>query len=214
MVPLDHLSRKAKYEALGRPQKMVLPWGEEEICKQGELVKPLEIPKKLHTDTFYLSDFGLAIKLGDLKIPDGRLPTIFCSPDRLHNKGPSIACDMWSYMCIFAELYLGLHLFTTFSDGGAVGFMVKLLGPLPEEWKGHYISPKSSIDSWYDQNNQPSPTFNLRAQVEYLRKDADPAERELVYSILSRGFSYSPEKRLTATQLLQDPSFKALMDRY
>lgn len=125
-----------------------------------------------------------------------------------------MACDMWSYMCIFAELYLGLHMFSALGDGGVLGFMVKLLGPLPEEWKGHYAFPESSKDSWYDQNNQPSSDFDLRAQVERLREDADPEELKLVYSILSRGFSYSPEERLTATQLLQDPSSKALMDRH
>ena len=32
--------------------------------KQGELVKPVEVPESLLTETIYLGDFGLAIKAG------------------------------------------------------------------------------------------------------------------------------------------------------
>ncbi|PGH17442.1 serine/threonine protein kinase [Polytolypa hystricis UAMH7299] len=211
VVPLDDLSRRAKYQALGRPLKQVI-WVEE-LWKPGEFVRPLAIPDDLRTDTFYLGDFGLAMKLGSsgAVIPDGRPPMQFCSPDRLHNKGPSIACDMWSYMCIFAELYLGHPIFSSF---GTTHNMVGLLGPLPEEWKGDYLPPENSLDLWYDQDKKPSPSVNLHARIARARPDIDPIERDLVYSVMARGFNYSPEKRLTATQLLQDPSFKALLDRY
>ena len=60
----------------------------------------------------------------------------------------------------------------------------------------------------------PAPKLNLASTIERFRPDIDQAERELVYSILKKVFVYHPEERLTATQLLQDPSFKAIMDRY
>lgn len=215
IVPLHHLSKKAQYQLLGRPLKQAISWVEG-LWKPGEFVKPLELPADLHTETFYLGDFGLAMKLGDPVAPgqEGHPPIQFCFPDRLHKESPSIACDMWSYMCIFAELYLGFVPFTTMAEGGAVTSMVNLLGPLPEDWKGDYLYPKYSHDLWYDQDNKPSPEFNLRTQIACVHPDVDSIEWELVHYILTRGFSYTPEKRLTATQLLQDASFKALMDRY
>ncbi|KAK2798275.1 hypothetical protein FQN50_008880 [Emmonsiellopsis sp. PD_5] len=205
----------AHVNLLGRPLKQSISWVEG-LWKPGEYVKPLDIPMHLHDDSFYLGDFGLAMKLGNPVVPeqDGRPPTPFCSPERLHKRPPSIACDMWSYLCIFAELYLGFVPFTTMADGGAVTSMVWVLGPLPEDWKGDYIAPEYAHDSWYDRDTKPSPYTNLRTQIERVHPDAGKVEWDLVYSILTRGFSYVPEERLTATQLLQDASFKALMDRY
>ena len=88
------------------------------------------------------------------------------------------------------------------------------LGPLPEEWKGLYSKPSDRFDYWYDQDTVPDPKFNLASTIERFRPDIGQAERELVYSIMKKVFVYHPEERLTATQLLQDPSFKAIMDRY
>jgi serine/threonine protein kinase len=64
----------------------------------------------LITDTVYLGDFGLATKAGtDIrhKMPSP-LDIIFQAPERFHNVNPSFASDVWSYMCIFIELYLGI----------------------------------------------------------------------------------------------------------
>lgn len=58
---LDHLPRSAKYEALGRPLKQMIPV--DNLWKQGELVGPVKIPQSLHTKKFYLGDFGLAKKV-------------------------------------------------------------------------------------------------------------------------------------------------------
>lgn len=75
---------------------------------------------------------------------------MYCSPDRLHGRAPSFACDMWSYMCIFAELYIGFVPFTTWRDGGVITSMVETLGPLPEQWKGSYVDAQESRNVWYD----------------------------------------------------------------
>lgn len=211
MVPLHNLSRSAKYEALGRPLKQVIPFVD--LWKQGELVRPVEIPENLRTEEFYLGDFGLAMKLGDSVTQRGYPPMQFCSPDRLHRKDPSFACDMWSYMMIFAELYFGYPPFPTFLKGGIITGIVRCLGPLPEQWKGLYTHP-GGLGSWYDQRKTPDPNNDLASTIAYFRPDADLIERQHMQSIMNRVFTYCPEKRLTATQLMQDSSFRAIMDKY
>lgn len=55
---------------------------------------------------------------------------------------------------------------------------------------------------------------DLAARIARMRPDTSQAERELVLSIMHKGFCYLPERRITAEQLLQDPSFRAIMDIY
>jgi serine/threonine protein kinase len=55
----------------------------------------------------YLADFGHAIKAGTSVCKKWQWPIIYCSPERFHNVDPSCASDMWSYMCLFTELYTG-----------------------------------------------------------------------------------------------------------
>ncbi|KAE8141648.1 kinase-like protein [Aspergillus pseudotamarii] len=205
MAPLHNLTRSAKYEVLGRPLRQIIP--HVDLWKQGELVRPVEVPDNLRTEEFYLSDFGLAMKLGDPTIPRGYPPVQFCSPERLHKKDPSFACDMWSYMVIFGVLYLRFPPFRSWN------YLIRCLGPFPEQWMGLYTHP-GGLDSWYDQSQPPDPEFSLASTIARYRPDADPAEREHVHSLMSRVFTYCPEKRPTATQLLQDPSFRAIMDTY
>ncbi|KAK2758828.1 hypothetical protein FQN54_003520 [Arachnomyces sp. PD_36] len=209
IAPLENLDRAAKYKVLGRPLKIAIP---DKPWRQGEVVKPIEIPDNLRTETFYLGDFGLAMKPNDPVTQPGCPPTPFCSPERLHNHKPSFACDMWSYMCVFTELYAGFPPFHTWANGGTMTTIVRLAGPLPAHWKGHFCTPSKSLDSWYAEDSTRNPESNLDALILRGRPDASPAERKHMISIMSRGFSVWPEKRPTATQLLQDPSFRAIMD--
>ncbi|KAJ6035310.1 uncharacterized protein N7446_010069 [Penicillium canescens] len=211
MAPIDGLSRSAKYELLGRPLKQTIPFVD--LWKKGELVSPVKVPTDLRTEEFYLCDFGLAKKIGDLTTQHGYPPMHYCSPDRLHKQEPSFACDMWSYMAIFSMLYLTFPPFPTFLEGGVVSGMVECLGPLPEQWKGLYSHP-GGLDSWYDQAQSPDLDNDLAAKIAYFRPDADLVERQHVQSIMSKVFIYHPEKRPTAMELLRDPSFRAIMDRY
>lgn len=211
MAPLHNLSRASKYELLGRPLREPIPV--ENIWKKGGLVRPIDIPANLRTEDIYLGDFGLAKKLNDPFTQRGYASVQFCSPERLHNKDPSPACDMWAYMLIFAELYNGLLPLWTYSEGGIIADYLKCFGPLPEEWKGLYIHP-GGLDSRYDQNAEPDPEFELASRIIGYRPEFDAAERELACSIMRKVFRYRPEERLTAAQLLQDDSFKALMKRY
>jgi len=116
---------------------------------------------------------------------------------------------MWSYIVIFTQLYLG---FVPWKYD-CVSQMVRIIGPLPKQWKGHYNAFGScNDDSWYDQDNKPH--RSLGTIVMRARPDISPTELNHVLSIMSKGFSYLPENRLSATQLLQDSSFKAVMDIY
>lgn len=114
-------------------------------------------------------------------------------------------------MCIFAEFCLG---FVPFTSTSVIASMVDTLGLLPEEWKGSYVDAERSQDVWYDPNTKPSSERSLKARIEEYCYDRDPVERQHVLSVLTRGFSYYPEERPTATQLLQDASFRAIMDNY
>lgn len=209
VVPLHNLSRRAKYEALGRPLKQIIS----DFWKRGERVWPVKIPDDLRTEKFYLGDFALAKKLTDPMTPDGCPPSEFCSPERLHGIDSGFACDMWSYMVIFGVLYLRFAPFRAVLPGGIISGITSCLGPLPEQWKGLYPYAEG-LDSCYDQNQEPNPKHTLTSKIAYFRPDADPVERQLVHSIMSKVFIYHPEERITAEQLLRDPSFRALMDRY
>ena len=209
----DGVTRSAKYEVLGRPFKRAIPFVS--LWKPGELVQSALIPERLRTDKVYISDFGLAKKLDDptFEVQRGYPPSSFCSPDRLHGKPPSFACDMWSYMVLFAQLYLGFPPFLPHFRGGIVSSFVEALGPLPETWKGLYTWSQC-LDSWYDQDQEIDPKDDLASTIASRRPDADLAERELVRSIMLKVFTYCPEKRLTATQILHDAEFGALMEKY
>ncbi|CAI7630159.1 unnamed protein product [Penicillium glandicola] len=206
MTSLNGLITSAKYEALGRPLKQTIPFVD--LWKQGELVCPVKVPRDLCTEEFYLGDFGLSKKITDPTTQHGHPPIQYCSPDRLHKQGPSFACDMWSYMIVFSMLYLTFTPFSSGHTGGIITGMVECLGPLPEQWKGLY--PKG-IDSWYDQSRASNPKHDLASRIARFRPDIDPVERQHVQSIMSKVFTYSPEKRPSATELLRDPSFRAIM---
>ncbi|KAJ5434749.1 kinase domain-containing protein [Penicillium cf. griseofulvum] len=204
-----HRGKSAKYEALGRPLKQIIPFVE--LWRKGELVSPVNVPENLRTEEFFLGDFGLAKKLSDSAAQRGYPPSQYCSPERLHGKDPSFACDMWSYMVVFSVIYLGFVPFPTWLKGGVISAFVRCLGPLPEEWKGLSMD---GLDSWYDQSTTPDPNHDLASTIAYFHPDGDPIERKHVASIMCKVFQYCPEKRPTATQLLQDPSFRAIMEKY
>lgn len=146
IAPFHNHTHAAKYEILGRPLKLSMSYLN--LCKPGELVKPLVVPDDMPTDSLYLGDFGQAMKLGGERTQEGRPPLDYCSPDQLHGRPPSFACDTWSYMCIFAHLYIGFIPFTTWGKGGVIASMVDTLGPLPEQWKGSYIWAEQGQDMW------------------------------------------------------------------
>ncbi|KAF4956861.1 hypothetical protein FGADI_3550 [Fusarium gaditjirri] len=181
-----------------------------------QAIKALHDGQVVHRvqETITLADFGLAVKSGTSVDYKGQPPAIYCAPERIHSIDPSFASDMWSYICIFAELTLGFPLFYGSADSSVVEFMVKSLGPLPSSWKGSYEGGGQYDESWYSQNRQPDPHHTLEAKIKRALYDISPVEKQLVLSILQRGLSYSPEHRFSAGQLLEDVSFKELMAIY
>ena len=154
VAPFDNLNTKTKYKYIGRPKKMALP---RDSWKEGELVKPLRFPKSLITDAVYLGDFGMATEAGTEAREKQLSPmnTKHYAPERFHNVNPSFASDMWSYMCLFSELYLGHVSWASYSAMSVITKMVGTLGPLPREWKGCYIGIGASANWWYDQRRRP-----------------------------------------------------------
>ncbi|SCO47792.1 uncharacterized protein FFMR_08843 [Fusarium fujikuroi] len=202
-----------KYSYLGRPRKMPIPTYRP-MWKDGQLVMPMIPHNTVVQETITLADFGLAVKSGTSVDYKGQPPAIYCAPERIHSIDPGFASDMWSYICIFAELTLGFPLFYGSADSSVVEFMVKSLGPLPSSWKGSYEGGGQYDESWYSQNRQPDPHHTLEAKIKRALYDISPVEQQLVLSILQRGLSYSPEHRFSAGQLLEDVSFKELMAIY
>ena len=204
---LDSCSTREKYNLLGRPEKILLG----ELWKEGEVVRPLQVPDSMVTNDVYLGDFGTSVRadalpdddeVGDAFTPD------YASPARLHGERATFACDMWSYMCILAKLYTGYEVFGCFLSGSPLRQIVDTLGPLPDRWRG--LLPHAT-DDWYDQAKEPKPQQTLEAIIERARPDVSPEERGHAVLVLRRGFSYVPEERLSAAELLLDPSFNALL---
>lgn len=216
MAPLHDLPRRSKYDLLHRPVKKPIVFAKPDVLsKPGEIILPLKVPSHLYTHQFYLGDFNLAMHVDNPVVPMEGFPSPrFCSPDRLHQKHPSLGCDMWSYMVIFSQLYLGCPPFGTIFPAGIIEGIISSLGPLPEEWKGQYIDPEKACDWWYDPHTEPDPKEDLALLIKERKPDVDEEERELVLSIMKKVFRYRPEERMTASELLQDSEFRALMQRY
>jgi hypothetical protein len=58
------------------------------------------------------------------------------------------------------------------------------------------------------------PRQSLESIVKQERPEVSSVERDHLVKFMSKGFCYSPDDRLSATQLLQDPSFQAVMEIY
>jgi hypothetical protein len=58
------------------------------------------------------------------------------------------------------------------------------------------------------------PEFTLEAIIAQARPDVSSTERAHVLSFMLKGFSYDPQDRITAAQLLYNASFQAVMGVY
>ena len=215
--PIDHWTTTEKYRRLGRPRKVLLA---EDEGKPGELVESIVFPQDMLRHPVSLCDFGCAIKSGTLVQQKIQNPIIFCAPERFHGINPSFASDMWSFTCIFARIYLRAGVFR----GGAPSMICRILDTtgsrLPEHWKGHFGDNSTAQDWWYDQSRQMPQSGvgggyeSLEHRIDRLRPDICREERAHALSVMYKGFCVIPEQRITAAQLLEDPSFNALMSYY
>ena len=200
MAPLDDKDTTTKYKYLGRPVKVALA-----VEKAAELVLPAHIAEPLITEDIFHGGFGLTTRAGIRAMDGWEPPAGYCAPEVTHNVAPSRASDIWSYLCIFSQLYFGIEMF----PAGLVN-IVGAVGPLSQQWKDIL----DADESWYDQSMK----ADIKSYVEYrlnrVAADVGSTERGHILSLMSTGFRYLPEERMTATQLLHDPSFKAIMEIY
>ena len=75
---------------------------------------------------------------------------MYCAPERLYDGNLSYASDMWSYMCLFFELYTNCCLFPGYSYVLVTLSMVNILGPLPVLWNGSYYVSGLCDAMWYN----------------------------------------------------------------
>jgi serine/threonine protein kinase len=116
---------------------------------------------------------------------------------------------MWSYMCIFSQLLFGYHPFThVWGAAELVPHLFKVFGPLPIEWKGRYIESGTVSDASYGRSQSLPPLFH--SIIAGGLPNISPSMRSHLVSVLSNGFRYQPGQRITAAQLLENPSFMAL----
>jgi serine/threonine protein kinase len=87
----------------------------------------------------HLGDFGLSFREGYPPPNSVQGPVAFCAPERLHGAVSSRASDMWSYMTLFAALYLGFDAIGR-ECIDAISWVVGMLGPFPGQWKASFAS--------------------------------------------------------------------------
>lgn len=202
--------KATKYKLLGRPKKVAL----DELWKTGELVLPLTMPLDLLGGKVYLGDFGLTFKDGTPVETKVHGPYRLCAPERYHGTDPSLASDVWSYMCLFVVLYANCNVFTGQGGNRTGDSWYERLGGMPEHWKGKFWDAEEARDYWYDPKAVPHPDMTIEGFIARCRPEVSEAERELFVSLMRKAFCYLPENRITVAQLLEDPSFKALMEIY
>lgn len=179
----------------------------------GELVVPATFPPEiLSSDDYYLCDFGISIEAGSSVHNKLSSPPPYCAPELFHNFEPSFASDMWSYMVCFIYIYTLHPVFSGPGFSGKLDAMVEYIGQFPLEWKGRYIGdPVGERDDWYG-TSQHCPDRSFRTFIDQHRPDISELEKGLVLSIISQVFRVGPEARVTASELLEDEDFKALMN--
>lgn len=213
---IDHWSTTEIYQRLGRPRKALLT---EEEGGPGEFVEPAKFPHDMIRPSLHLGDFSHSTSSGTVTENKTQFPHSFCAPERFHGADPSFASDMWSFTCILFMLYTR-HEFTHGDGLTFVSRMVGSLGPFPEQWKGCYAEKDTTQNWWYDQPGQMPRSQvkggyeTLENKIDRLRPDTCRDERDLALAVMRKGFCYDPEQRITAEQLLEDPSFNALMYYY
>ncbi|GAP90915.1 putative CMGC protein kinase [Rosellinia necatrix] len=208
----DNLNMATHCQYLGRPRRLDLS---SLLWKPGDLVRPVVIPPKLTGNTVYLGDFGMAARAGAPADVQFQTPAEYCAPERYHNVNPSSASDMWSYMCIFATLYLGFSPFYGLGGNRIMELLVNTLGPLPPSWEGRYQYHDSTADdAWYDQARETHVEMTLESKLARRNPAPNETEKALVLSILRRGFYYDPQQRISAAELLEDKAFIAIMEKY
>jgi cyclin-dependent kinase len=150
--------------------------------------------------TLKIADFGLARAFGvPLPAYTHEVLTLWYRPPEilLGGKKYSLAVDMWSVACIFAEMVSGKPLFPGDSEIDQLFRVFRVLGtPTEEVWPG--------ISSYPD-FKQTFPKWNAASL-----KETCPDMDEQGLDLLSKILVYQPSKRMSALDALKHPYFDEL----
>lgn len=211
---LGELSVTERYNILGRPRKARAISERGGVTRLiGELVVPATFPAEiLSSDAYYLCDFGISMETGSSVQNKLSSPPIYCAFELVHDFEPNFASHMWSYMVCFIYIYTLHPPFEGPSFSGKLDAMVEYIGQFPLEWKGRYIGdPVGERDDWYGTSQQSTDTL-FSTFLDKRRPDISEVEKGLVLSIISQVFRIEPEARVTASELMVNEDFKALMN--
>lgn len=209
-IDLGKMNTTDKYKLLGRPRKARISEDNEVV---GELVAPAKFPSRVIGSDAYLCDFGILVKAGTPVINRLQSPADYCAPELFHNIEPGFASDIWSYRVVFLYLYTETTIFTGRGFAGRVSSIVKHAGGLPSEWLGRYeLYDKEEVQaSWYGQGSKAKDAHAFSAFLDQQRPDISAKEKTHVLSVIQKVFQPRPQDRLTASELLEDVDFKAVM---
>ncbi|KAF8468166.1 kinase-like domain-containing protein [Kalaharituber pfeilii] len=153
------------------------------------------------TGLLKLADFGLARFYQKRKKGldyTNRIITLWYRPPEilLGDTAYGPAVDIWSAGCVFAELFTRVAVFPGTTEINQLDVIYDILGtPTREDW------PMLTQMPWYELLKPPTrkePKFDDK-----YKDQLPPAALDLVKSI----FSFDPEKRPTATEVLNHPYF-------
>lgn len=151
--------------------------------------------------TLKVADFGLARHYSTAKTFTHEVATLFYrSPEILLGaRHYTIAMDMWSVGCIFAELLRGKPLFEGDSEIDQLFRIFRLLGT-PDEgsWPGvsAFVDYKMTFPKW---ERKP-----LNENIQQLKNHPEAMD------LLTRLLHYVPAERISARQALLHPYFKSI----
>ncbi|EGC42921.1 protein kinase [Histoplasma capsulatum var. duboisii H88] len=178
-----------------------------------ELAEPCEKYNIRETPhVFYPVRIGETINLAKEGRPQSGWPMIFKSKRDVALKSMSTRMSA-SHQLL--EALESLHKGGIVHRGGLqnTGFSVGRSSE-PSHMTQDFGNQEKTRGSWYGPDTKPHPKFLLSAIKARAHPESNPIERQHILPIMTQGFSCHPRKRPTATQLLQDSSFRAIMEKY
>ncbi len=198
------------YEYLGAPNEVPLvrtdgldpaPSGPRHVVETPRLG---ELDLRLLSGDVCIVGFGSAFSVD--RPPSRIIATnrAFVAPELCFGVPASPASDLWSFGCLVFELCSAADLFPLIIGqlDLLVGSIVDTLGPIPPEWRQHYVDQASRArqqNFWYDASFTPSRTIEWRIEQRCWRVPGHLWPDLL--QLLSAVVALDPSSRLPAAEL-------------